>query len=76
MNIKEKYGASTANAAVAVGVTLAVLFLIACVVFGPVLAIASINALFPALAIPYNIYTWAAVVFLYVFSKSSVSFKK
>jgi len=34
------------------------------VLLGPVLAIWSLNTLFPVLAIPYNIYTWSAVVLL------------
>jgi hypothetical protein len=39
------------------GMTTLIVFL---VVIGPLLAIWSLNILFPVLAIPYNIYTWAA----------------
>ena len=74
MNLKEKLNLETAS--VAVGVTLAILLIIACVIFGPLAVIWSINTLLPVAAIPYNFFTWLAVVVLYVFSKSSVSIKK
>ena len=74
MNLKEKLNLETAS--VAVGVTLAILLIIACVIFGPLAVIWSINTLLPVAAIPYNFFTWLAVVVLYVFSKSSVSVKK
>ena len=38
--------------------------IIALVALGPLLTIWSMNVLFPALAIPYNLETWAAVVIL------------
>lgn len=34
------------------------------IVFGPLAVIWSLNTLFPILAIPYNFYTWLAVVLL------------
>ena len=34
------------------------------IVFGPLAVIWSLNTLFPILAIPYNFYTWFAVVLL------------
>lgn len=34
------------------------------IVFGPLAVIWSLNTLFPVLAIPYNFYTWFAVVLL------------
>lgn len=37
---------------------------IALVVLGPLLTIWSMNVLFPALAIPYSLETWAAVIIL------------
>ena len=74
MNLKEKLNLETAS--VAVGVTLAILLIIACVIFGPLAVIWSINTLLPVAAIPYNFFTWLAVVVLYLFTKSSVSIKK
>ena len=40
------------------------LFLIA-IIFGPILTIWSLNTLFPALAIPYTLETWAASALLF-----------
>ena len=40
--------------------TLAITILI----FGPLAILWSLNTLFPVLAIPYNFYTWAAVVIM------------
>ena len=74
MNLKEKLNLETAS--VAVGVTVAILLIIACAIFGPLAVIWSVNTLLPIAAIPYNFFTWLAVVVLYVFSKSSVSIKK
>lgn len=53
------------------GIIILIVFL---VVIGPVLAIWSLNTLFPVLAIPYNIYTWAAAGLLSgVFSRAKLS---
>jgi len=41
-----------------------VVLIVALVVFGPFLTIWALNTLFPALAIPYTLETWAAVVLL------------
>ena len=38
-----------------------IVLLVLLIVIGPLLALWSLNTLFPVLAIPYNIYTWAAV---------------
>lgn len=43
---------------------LIVLAVIVLVAIGPLLTIWSINVLFPALAIPYSLETWAAVIIL------------
>jgi len=43
---------------------LAVLFIIALVILGPVATIWSLNTLFPALNIPYDFDHWCAVVIL------------
>jgi hypothetical protein len=52
---------------------LLILFLIA---IGPILTIWALNTLFPMLAIPLTLETWAAVVLLGAFLKGSVSYKK
>ena len=44
--------------------SLIVIAIIAIVVAGPILMIWSLNTLFPVLAIPYNLNTWAAAVLL------------
>jgi hypothetical protein len=36
--------------------------IILCVILGPLIIIWSLNTLFPLLAIPYNIWTWLAVI--------------
>lgn len=46
------------------------------VIFGPIATIWAVNTLFPMLAIPYNFYSWLAVVVLNLTLRSSVSFKK
>jgi len=56
-----------------VGFALLVLFL---VIVGPFLVIWGLNTLFPILAIPYNLYTWAAVVILNAFFQVTVKIKK
>ena len=56
---------------------LAVLALVLVVIIiGPILTIWSLNTLFPALAIPYTIETWAAMAVLGGVFKTSLSFKK
>ncbi len=42
---------------------------------GPLAILWALNTLFPVLAIPYNFYSWLAVVVLNL-ARSSVSFKK
>lgn len=46
------------------------------VIFGPLATLWAVNTLFPMLAIPYNFYSWLAVVVLNLTLRSSVSFKK
>lgn len=72
-SLKSKIDAETA--AGIIGTTLFVLILVAFVIFGPIVVLWSINTLFPIAAIPYNFFTWLAVVVLYLVGKSSVSFK-
>jgi hypothetical protein len=56
-------------------VVLAVLFVLALVIFGPIATIWSINTLFPITNIPYNFDTWCAVVILGGVFKSNVNKK-
>jgi len=46
------------------------------VIFGPLATLWALNTLFPVLAIPYNFYSWLAVVLLNLTLRSSVSLKK
>jgi len=57
-------------------IIIGIILILALVIAGPVLTIWAANTLFPALAIPYNIYTWAAVVILGTFFRAQVSVKK
>ena len=52
------------------------LLIIALIVLGPLLTIWALNTLFPVLAIPYNFYTWAAVLVMSAFFQTKVSVKK
>lgn len=54
---------------------LAIAFVIFLVAIGPILTIWALNTLFPTLAIPYDIYTWLAVVILGGLLKTRVSTK-
>jgi len=51
-------------------------FAVLAVIFGPLATLWAVNTLFPLLAIPYNFYSWLAVVVLNLTLRSSVSFKK
>lgn len=51
-------------------------FAVLAVIFGPLITIWAVNTLFPMLAIPYNFYSWLAVVVLNLTLRSNVSFKK
>jgi len=46
--------------------------IVAIIVVGPLLGIWALNTLFPALAIPYTIETWFAVVLLSGLSKTTI----
>ncbi len=43
---------------------------------GPLLTIWSCTTLFPTMNIPYNLYTWFAVIILGAFFRANVSIKK
>ena len=51
-------------------------FAVVALIFGPLLTLWALNTLFPVLAIPYNFYSWLAVVLINLTLRSSVSFKK
>ena len=57
-----------------------VLFIIGLIVFlvvvGPLLTIWALNTLFPVLAIPYTLDTWAAIVLIGGFLRANVTYKK
>lgn len=55
---------------------LAIAFIVFIIAVGPLLTIWAANTLFPALAIPYNLETWFAVVIIGAFFRSKVSLKK
>jgi hypothetical protein len=50
--------------------------IVALVLLGPLLTIWALNTLFPVLAIPYNVYTWGAVLVMSAFFQTKVSVKK
>ena len=52
-----------------------IVLLIAIVVFGPWVTIWAMNTLFPLLAIPFNLATWFAVIWLGAFFKTTVKTK-
>lgn len=54
---------------------IAIFIIIGLLVFGPFLSIWALNTLFPALAIPYTIETWAATILLGGFLRANVSVK-
>jgi hypothetical protein len=56
-------------------ILLAVIAAVALIVVGPLIVIWSMNTLFPVLAIPYDIWTWLATVFLFAAVRANVSVK-
>jgi hypothetical protein len=57
-------------------ILLAMIAAIALVIVGPLIIIWSMNTLFPVLAIPYDIWTWLATVFLFAAVRANVSVKQ
>ena len=57
-------------------VVLFILFLLFLVLIGPILVIWALNTLFPVLAIPYDIWTWLAVVVLGTLFKTRIEYKR
>ena len=56
-------------------VVLLTLLLIVLILFGPLFTIWSLNTLFPVLAIPYTLETWAATIILGGFFKTTINKK-
>jgi hypothetical protein len=56
--------------------TALILVVIALVIIGPLIIIWSMNTLFPVLAIPYDIWTWLATVFLFAAVRANVTVKR
>jgi len=46
------------------------------IILGPLAVLWALNTIFPALAIPYNLDTWCAVIVLKGFAISTISYKK
>ena len=55
---------------------LVIAFVILMFIAGPLATIWAANTLFPALAIPYDIWSWLAVVVLGAFFRAKVSISK
>ena len=53
-----------------------IVLVVSLLVIGPILTIWALNTLFPVLAIPYNIWTWAAVVILAAAIRADVTVKR
>lgn len=54
----------------------ALALIVGLIVLGPLLTIWAANVLFPALAIPYTLETWTAVILLGAFFRANVSVKR
>jgi hypothetical protein len=57
----------------AVGIIALIIFLL---LIGPFIVIWSANTLFPALAIPYSLDTWAATILMGAFLRANVTVKR
>lgn len=57
-------------------IILAVIAVVALIIVGPLIVIWSMNTLFPVLAIPYDVWTWLATVFLFAAVRANVSVKQ
>ena len=57
-------------------IILGLLIVVALIVAGPLITIWAANTLFPALAIPYAVDTWAAVILLGAFFRANVTVKR
>jgi hypothetical protein len=57
-------------------IVLFILFVVFIVLIGPLLTIWALNTLFPVIAIPYSLETWAATVLIGAFLRANVSVKQ
>jgi hypothetical protein len=57
-------------------IVLAIILVVVLLAIGPLLVIWSLNTLFPVLAIPYTVWTWAAIILLGTFLRANVSVKR
>ena len=57
-------------------IILGLLIVVALIVAGPLITIWAANTLFPVLAIPYAVDTWAAVIILGAFLRANVTVKR
>jgi hypothetical protein len=57
-------------------ILLGIALLIVLIAIGPLLVLWSLNTLFPVLAIPYDIWTWLAVVVLFGAVRANVRIKR
>lgn len=57
-------------------IVLGLILILALVAVGPLLVIWSINTLFPVAAIPYDIWTWLAVIVLFGAVRTNVTYKR
>lgn len=55
---------------------LAIVLIVVLLAIGPWLVIWSLNTMFPALAIEFTFWTWAAVIILGTFLRANVSVKR
>jgi hypothetical protein len=60
----------------AIKVILFIALIVAIIVFGPLITIWSLNTLFPVLAIPSNIATWFATLWIFGIISTNVIGKK
>jgi hypothetical protein len=56
-------------------IVIAAFIIVGLIIVGPLLILWSMNTLFPVLAIPYDIWTWLAVVVLFGAVRANVSVK-
>jgi hypothetical protein len=55
--------------------TLMIVFIVALIIIGPIVTIWALNTLFPSLAIPYDFFTWLAVIVLGSALRANVNVK-
>jgi hypothetical protein len=57
-------------------IVLGLILILVLVAVGPLLVIWSINTLFPVTAIPYDFWTWLAVIILFGAVRTNVTYKR